>query len=74
MDDLNLVGSHKQSLGSENVAEILHPIFVKFAFLGFRIQTVLPQASEDLLDLLAVSSSVRRINEDVVQIDNNTNI
>jgi len=35
---------------------------------------MLPQASEDLLDLLVVNSSVRRINEDVVQIDNNTNI
>jgi len=74
LDDLNLVGSHKQFFRSENVTEILHPIFMKFAFLGFRIQTVLPQASEDFLDLLAVSSSVGRVNEDVVQIDNNTNV
>jgi len=36
--------------------------------------TMLPQASEDLLDLLGVSSSVERINDDVVQIDTNTNI
>jgi hypothetical protein len=35
---------------------------------------VLLQASEDFLDLSAVSSSVGRINEDVVQIDNNTNV
>jgi len=27
LDDLNLVGSHIQSFGSENVAKILHPIF-----------------------------------------------
>jgi len=74
LDDLNLVRSHKQSFGSENVAQILHPIFMKFVFLRFRLQTMLLQVSEDLLDLLAMSSSVGRINEDVVQIDNNTKV
>ena len=47
---------------------------MKFTFLGFCIEAILLKALEDFLDLLAVNSFVGRVNENVIQLFNHTNI
>ena len=58
----------------EDVSEVFNAFVIEFTFLGFCIQTMLAQAAKDLFDLFTVSSFVRRINENVVEIDDDTNV
>ena len=47
---------------------------MKFTFLSFSIKAVFVKSGKDLADVLLVLGRIVRIDEDVVQIDNNAYI
>ena len=47
---------------------------MEFTFFWFFIETVLAESPEDLPDMFFVGSLVRRVDQDVMQVDDNTNI
>jgi len=70
LNGLYFVGGHRETGGRQDVAEIS----TLLSFLWFGIQPVLPELAEDLLDLFMVSSFIGRINENIVEVDDNTNV
>ena len=74
LNGLYFVGGHRETSGRQDVAEIFDAFVVELTFLWFGIQPVLPESAEDLLDLFMVSSFIRRINENIVKVDDNTNV
>ena len=47
---------------------------MEFTFLRFGIESMFAEALEHLSDVLPVGSLILRVNEDVVQVDYDTNI
>jgi len=74
LNGLYFVGGHRETSRRQDVAEIFDAFTVELTFLWFGIQPVLPESPEDLLDLFMVSSFIGRINENIVKVDDNTNV
>ena len=47
VDDIDFILSHRQASGREAIAQVLSGVRMEFAFLGFRVKTVLAQAAQD---------------------------
>ena len=47
---------------------------MEFTFLGFGIESVFAEVLEHLLDMLPVESLILEVNENIVQVDYDTNI
>ena len=47
---------------------------MEFTFLGLGIESVFAEVLEHLLDMLPVGSLILEVNEDIIQVDYDTNI
>jgi len=74
LNGLYFVGGLGETGRRQDVAKIFDTFAVELTFLWFGIQPMLPELAEDLLDLFMVSSFIGRINENIVKVDDDTNV
>ena len=74
LDGLHFHFEHAKSRGWEAVSKVLGWICMEFTFLRFGKESVFAEASEHLLDMLPVESLIIRVNENIFQVDYDTNI
>ena len=71
---LNLVGGHGEALRGKDVTKVLGAVHMKLTLFWLGIEAVLPELPENLLNMLAMVGNVIREYEDVIQIDNATDV
>ena len=69
LDNLDFFISHCQTEVHQDISEELNRISVPFAFVGFGVETVFPQASEQFADGFLVLFEIVGIDKDVIEID-----
>ena len=74
MDNLYFVGGHYKAFGRQDVAKVFDSVTVKLAFLRLSIQPVHPKSLEYFFNLLMVSKLIRKVDKNIVKVDNYTNI
>jgi len=73
-DSGNLVRSHPETIGRQNVAEVFTGGDAEFAFWKLAIQPSSPEATKYLPDMSSVIGRIIGVDQDVVQIDDNVNV
>ena len=73
-DGLHFVSSHAEFVRHKNVSEVFHTVLVKLAFPGIGVKAMFPELVEDFFDVLFVLGHVVRVDEDVIEVDNDTDI
>jgi hypothetical protein len=73
-DGLHFVFSHLESVRGKDVSEVFHTVPVEFAFPSVGIQAMLPESVEDFFDVLFVLGHIVRVDQDVIEVDNDTDI
>jgi hypothetical protein len=73
-DGLHFVFSHAESVRGKDVSEVFHTVPVEFAFPGIGIQAMLPESAEDFFDMLFVLGHIVRVDQDVIEVDNDTDV
>ena len=73
-DSLHFVFSHAESVGHQDVSEVFHTVLVKLAFSGVCVEAMFPEPAEDFFDVLFVLRHVVGVDEDVVEVDDDTDI
>jgi hypothetical protein len=73
-DGLHFVFNHVESIGGKDVSKVFHTVPVEFAFPGIGIQAMLLESVEDFFDVLFVLGHVVRVDQDIIEVDNDTDI
>ena len=73
-DSLHFVFSHAKSIRCQDVSKEFHTVLVKLAFPSVGIKAMFPEPAEDFFDMLFVLGQVVRVDEDVVKVDDDTDI
>ena len=73
-DNLDFVFRHTESVRGENVSEVLHGVRVELTLVRASIETMEPETAEDFLDMFPVIGHVFGEDEDIVEIDNDTDV
>ena len=71
---LNLFRSHSKSTWRHDVAKIFNCIDTPFTFFGIGKEVMFSETFKNLLDMLPMRFQVIRVNEYIVQIDNDMDI
>ena len=73
-DGLNFLRGHGESIGRETETEVLGGGGMELTFLWLGEEIVLSEASEDFTDVFLMGLEVLGVYQDVIQIDDNTDI
>ena len=73
-DGLNFLRRHGESIGRETETEVLGGGGMELTFLWLGEEIVLSEASEDFVDVFLMGLEVLGVYQDVMQIDDNTDI
>uniref|UniRef100_A0A0W0GFU7 Uncharacterized protein n=1 Tax=Moniliophthora roreri TaxID=221103 RepID=A0A0W0GFU7_MONRR len=73
-DSSDLIFGHPETVRQEYVAKKLALGYMELAFLGIIEQAMLLKLLKDLLDMLLVVIHVFRVDEDVIEVDDNTDV
>ena len=73
LDNLYFVSSHGKAFRRQDVAQVFDSVAVELTFLGLSIQPF-PELLEYFFNLVMVSGFIRRVDKNIVKVDNNTNI
>ncbi|KIK77801.1 hypothetical protein PAXRUDRAFT_163097, partial [Paxillus rubicundulus Ve08.2h10] len=65
-DSFDFVGGHSQTAGGEEVSKVFNRGGMEFALLWFSIQSMLPESTEYLMDVLLIDydTDIKHISED----------
>jgi hypothetical protein len=74
LDCLDFGGVHTQTHQRQDITEVLNRVSVESAFVNSGIEVVLLESSKYFTYMFLVKLGVVGIDEDIVKIDNNTNI
>ena len=70
-NDLDLVFRHRELIRRQNVAKIFHGVSVELALQSLGVKTVETKASKDLLDMLPMLLQRIRVDQDIIEVDDN---
>uniref|UniRef100_A0A0W0F2B9 Uncharacterized protein n=1 Tax=Moniliophthora roreri TaxID=221103 RepID=A0A0W0F2B9_MONRR len=73
-DSLDLIFSYPQTIGQEDVAKEFALRYVELTLLGITEQVMLLELLKNLLDVLLIVVYILRVDENVVKVDNNTDV
>jgi hypothetical protein len=73
-NDFNLVDIHLETFRRKNISEVFDGILVPLALCRICKELVQAETSENLADMFAMVGKVIGVNEDVVHVDDNTDI
>ena len=73
-DGLNFLRGHRESIGRETETEVLGGGGMELTFLQLGEEIVLSEVSEDFTDVFLMGLGVLGVYQDVIQIDDNTDI
>jgi hypothetical protein len=73
-NSFDFVLSHAESVRGENESEVFHGVFVELTFARSSIESISMESAKDFLDMSLVLGHVVGIDEDVVEVYNDTNI
>jgi hypothetical protein len=74
LDCLDFGGVHTQTRRRQDITEVLNRVGVESAFVDSGIEAVLSESSKYFAYMFSVKLGVVRVDEDIVEIDDNTNI
>ena len=69
LDDLDFLIGHCQAKVHQDVSKEFNGISVPFPFIHFSIETVLPEVSEQFVDVFLVLFEIVGVDKDVIEID-----
>jgi hypothetical protein len=72
-NSLHFVFSHAESIRGKDISEVFHTVPVEHAFMLLD-KAMLPESAEDFFNMLFVLGHIIRVNQDVIKVDDDTNI
>ncbi|KAF8832667.1 hypothetical protein HHX47_DHR1001691 [Lentinula edodes] len=71
---LDFLLGHSQSVGRKNITQILNSIHIELALLGIGIEPMMAKSPKNFLDVFLVFFWRIRVDQNIVKIDDDTNI
>jgi hypothetical protein len=72
--DFNFVLCHLETIGTEDITEVFNGLLMEFTLVRTSVKTIRAEATQDLADMLAVEFRRIREDENIIEINDDTDI